>query len=156
MDICINGNANCSEPENQKSFTKIEIFDPLPELTIFNINWFMDEISYADLLKFLISIPHRFTIGDLYDYKDGSESGTYILKAVVCFVGAHYFSFVKQELDDQPVWKKFNDDSDIEIYDDWTQVILEYMPQKARPSILVYEKLTQKNQDFDANENLAQ
>ena len=56
----------------------------------------MDEASYEEVLKIWVSIPHRYTIGDLYDYKDGSESGTYVLKAVVCFVGAHYFSFVKQ------------------------------------------------------------
>ena len=150
-DICVNGNPKCTY---QQSLTKIEISDPLPGVTIFNINWFMDEASYEDILKILISIPHSYTIGDLYDYKDESESGTYVLKAVVCFVGAHYFSFVKQVYDKQPVWKKLNDDSDIEIYADWTQVILEQMPQKSRPSILVYEKLTEKNQDFDANENL--
>jgi len=42
-----------------------------------------------------------------------------MLKAVVCFVGAHYMSFVKSMQDKRIVWKLYDDANPILKFDTW-------------------------------------
>lgn len=63
-----------------------------------NINWFSDQIGYMDSFRFSMSIATQFSVGELFlvDPADMLPEDTfYLLKGVVCFVGAHYFTFIR-------------------------------------------------------------
>ena len=77
----------------------------------------------------------------------------YILKAMVCFLGAHYMTFVKLIIDEHPVWRLY-DDSEISIYQDWTQILYKILEFGTLPTVLVYERVTEHNNDFDAYDKL--
>jgi len=50
---CINENKACLYKET----TQVNVIDePFPEVMTLNLNWFHQEISYVDLLKFYITI----------------------------------------------------------------------------------------------------
>ena len=40
----------------------------------------------------------------------------YMLMGIICFVGAHYLSFIKSELNNKVIWKSFDDDKPILVY----------------------------------------
>jgi hypothetical protein len=64
-----------------------------------NINWLTNQVPFKELFYFTISIPQTIKLRDLFfiDDSDGTNEidNTYILNAIVCFTGAHYFSYVK-------------------------------------------------------------
>ena len=54
---------------------------------------------------------------DLEEKKD-HEPQSYVLKAIICFVGAHYFSYIKQKSHPTSekkkcIWKLYDDDRPI-------------------------------------------
>jgi len=54
-DICVNSeNGSC---KYSKSSIKTYIEPPYPEVMMFNINWFDNQVPYLDTLKFAVSIP---------------------------------------------------------------------------------------------------
>jgi hypothetical protein len=55
----------------------------IPEVFMFNVSW-NDEPIPSQILKFMISIPERFEIKDIFD---SSVQGncTYILKGMIAF-----------------------------------------------------------------------
>lgn len=57
-----------------------------------NISWYSSEVPYADTLMFATSISQRFQVSQLYSH---APDATYSLKGVVCFLGAHYMTFIK-------------------------------------------------------------
>lgn len=68
-----------------------------------------------------------------------------MLKAVVCFVGAHYFSFVKSEQDKQIVWKLYDDERPIYKFDSWEHVLHNILQNGNLPTLLIYEKKSKLN-----------
>lgn len=78
-----------------------------------NINWYDNQVPYMDTLQFAVSIPQKFRIDDLYEIKEGSQKHAgegYILQSVVCFLGAHYMTYIKKkQADGLPVWKLYDD-----------------------------------------------
>ena len=77
----------------------------------------------------------------------------YILKGIICFLGAHYMTFVKQIIDEHPVWRLY-DDTEITIYQDWTQILNKILEFGTLPTVLVYEKVNEHNNDFDIYDKL--
>ena len=72
----------------------------------------------------------------------------YILKGVVCFLGAHYLTFIKQvDSKNAPVWKLY-DDEKISILPRWCDVIHKILTLQMLPTLLVYEKATSENESF--------
>lgn len=56
--------------------------------------------------------------------KDGDKADErYMLMGVICFVGAHYLTFIKSELDNKVIWNLFDDDKPILVYKSWEAVI---------------------------------
>ena len=154
-NICVNSqNGAC---RYTKSAFKTYIEAPYPDVMIFNVNWFDNSVPYLDTLKFAVSIPQRFQMKDLYCEKEtptpGYNDDSYILKGIICFLGAHYMTFVKQIIDEHPIWRLY-DDTEITIYQDWTQILNKILEFGTLPTVLVYEKVNENNNDFDAYDKL--
>ena len=156
--ICVN-TSSCSI---KRTSFKTYIEGPYPQVLMFNINWFDNQVPYLDTLKFAVSIPQRFKMKDLFCEKNEGATPTpgqqhnddcYILKAIVCFLGAHYMTFVKMIVDEHPVWRLY-DDTEISIYQDWTQILYKILEFGTLPTVLVYEKVTKSNNDFDAYDKI--
>jgi hypothetical protein len=100
-----------------KTRSDIYIRTPFPEVLMLNINWFSDQIGYMDSFRFSASIATQFAVGDMFliDPADMQMEDTYyLLKGVVCFVGAHYFTFVRQQSEvAKQDWLLFDDDKPI-------------------------------------------
>ena len=87
--MCLHNNQDC--PYRKSSYS-MQITDPQPEVLLLNINWDGLETSYTDVLKFVISIPSRIETRELF-VSDQNE--TYVLRGLVCFLGAHYLTYIK-------------------------------------------------------------
>ena len=69
----------------------------------------------------------------------------YILKAVVCFLGAHYMTYIKNKSsmkDGIPVWKLYDDYKPIQIYSSWKDIMEKILEFGTLPTVLIYEKVT--------------
>ena len=62
-------------------------------------------------------------------------------------------TFVKQIIDEHPIWRLY-DDTEITIYQDWTQILNKILEFGTLPTVLVYEKVNENNNDFDAYDKL--
>lgn len=132
---------------------------------LININWFSDHISYMETFHFSISIPMEFNISDMFEVeskesfkamgkKEKLVAGrtefdkvdeTYILMGLVCFVGAHYFSFIKAMQGNKVIWKLYDDDKPIFVYQSWESVLYNILQYGNLPTLMIYEKKTDKN-----------
>lgn len=125
--------------------SQLMIDEPLPKVYIMGISWFGQELSYTETFNFAISIPHVFRIKDIYaEGKNYSLGKTkYRLKAVVCFLGAHYMCFIRydsaKELNSG--WKLYDDGKEVTIYRNWADVINQIINYKIQPTTLVYENI---------------
>ena len=115
-----------------------------------------------DTLRFCVAIPQRFYLSDLYELTDASEGKNgpeYILQSVVCFLGAHYMSYVKKKGDntDQslPMWKLYDDDKPVQIYMSWKEIMEKILEFGTLPTVLVYEKVHPQNTDNDAFDKMS-
>ena len=109
-----------------------------------------------DTLRFCTAIPQKFQLSDLFDIAEmpGVEPADeqYVLKAVVCFLGAHYMTFIKvKEPGSQsiPTWKLYDDYKPIHIYTHWKEILEKILEYGTLPTVLIYEKVTSQNQDYD-------
>lgn len=108
-----------------------------------------------DTLRFCTSIPHKFQMSELFDIADTGKDQIdeqYVLKAVVCFLGAHYMTYVKVKEEGEqaiPVWKLYDDHKPIQIYTQWKEIMEKILEYGTLPTVLIYEKVTQHNQDYD-------
>ena len=51
-----------------------------------------------DTLRFCTAIPTKFNMSELFDIAESGKDQIdeqYVLKAVVCFLGAHYMTYIK-------------------------------------------------------------
>ena len=79
---------------------------------LININWFSDHTKYMETFYFSISIAMEFNMSDMFEVQPKSAANkngkvlvagtefdkldeTYMLMGLICFVGAHYLSFIK-------------------------------------------------------------
>ena len=69
----------------------------------------------------------------------------YILKSVVCFLGAHYMTYIKKRKGRKNVWKLYDDDNQLKTYECWSQVIDKIVEEQTLPTVLVYERVTPDN-----------
>ena len=133
---------------------------PYPEVFLININWFSDHTKYMETFYFSISIALEFNMSDMFEVlpkkgaaqssangkKEVLKAGTefdkvdekYMLMGLVCFVGAHYLSFIKSELNKKVIWKLFDDDKPILVYHSWEAVINNILQYGNLPTLLIY------------------
>lgn len=82
----------------------------------------------------------------------------YILQSVVCFLGAHYMTYIKKKDPNQegsiPVWKLYDDQNPIQIYMSWKEILEKILEYGTLPTVLVYEQLTKNNIDNDTFDKL--
>ena len=89
----------------------------LPEVLILNINWFNNMVPFMDTLQFCSGIPQRFDISHLYSMEENVGQKAYILKSVVCFLGAHYMTYTKKRMPNgELVWKLYDDANPIKYF----------------------------------------
>ena len=104
------------------------ILDPLPQVLCLNINWYDQTVPYLDTLRFCASIPQRFTLNDLFDFRINPHTTNkpeeYILKSVVCFFGRHYMTYIKKKSSSGvPLWKLYDDSNKVIRYETWNIVL---------------------------------
>jgi hypothetical protein len=121
------------------------IDSPLPEVYIINVSWFGNELTYIETFNFAISIPHLFKIKDMYaeDFSQMTQGREkYRLKGLVCFLGAHYMSFIRHDSEDgnSSGWKLYDDAKDVILYSSWADVLMQIITYKIQPTLLVFEK----------------
>ena len=114
--MCINNKPNCSF--NQTKYT-MHMSEPFPEVLLLNINWDGQDVGQMDILKFVISIPSRINLTEMFEV---SHDHQYILKGLVCFLGAHYLTYMKQIVDGVPLWRLYNDE-EILTYPRWGDIL---------------------------------
>ena len=111
--------------------------EPAPKVLILEINWTNKNIEFVDLLKIYVSIKEKFVVNDIYRTE---LTDVYRIKAVCCFVGAHYFSFVRFDYSStESYWRLFND-TEIKTYHNWAEVLHRMMDTQVLPTLLFYEK----------------
>ena len=108
----------------KKTTRDVFIKSPHPEVLMLNINWFSDQVSYMDTYAFTMSIANTFNIKDMFEIDPAEnqfdEPSEYVLKGMICFVGAHYFSWIKETVKTSrhnTQWLKFDDDKPIYIFE---------------------------------------
>ena len=73
---------------------------PYPKTFCVNIAWYDNSAPYMDTLRFCASIPQKFELSDLFETKSNEKcNSSYILQSVVCFLGAHYMTYIKKKGD---------------------------------------------------------
>ena len=140
---CIKDDASAAKCPYKETVKSTFAMAPYPEVFLININWFSDHTSFMETFHFSISIAMEFNVSDMFEVQKSSAQaksaaknpvlipGTeydkvderYMLMGVVCFVGAHYLSFVKAELNNKVIWKCFDDDKPIFVYQSWESVL---------------------------------
>ena len=76
-------------------------------MMIFEITWSNNDVLFEELANVYVSIAEKFKLNEVYEIARDEGSGTktpyapdaplYFIKAVCCFLGAHYLSFVRKE-----------------------------------------------------------
>ena len=123
-DYCV-VDVNTGGDKCTKKMTQSTVFacEPYPDMLMLNIIWYSDQVGFMDNFAFSMSIAQVVKIGDMFELAATSSKTTvtpeYLLKGVVCFVGAHYFSFISQlnEKTNKPEWLLFDDYKPIIVYD---------------------------------------
>ena len=59
---------------------------------------------------------------------------------MVCYWGAHYYSFFRVQIGSKMQWLKF-DDMKITKYEDWHEIVKECVDSLASPTLLFFEKV---------------
>jgi len=130
-----------------------------------------------DTLRFGAAIPQRLRLQELFDVIDEDENGEdaksasskddYVLRSVVCFLGAHYMTYVKQittlsnrdgSLDYHPVWKLYDDYKPVALYQSWKDILEKMLEFGTLPTVLIYERVPQASpwaHAYDAYDKLS-
>ena len=120
-----------------------------------------EDVLSGDILDFLLSLRDSLKVDHVFDVTDKPES-SYRVKAFVCFVGAHYFIFVRnmkpQSKDIYPEdgsrseWTLFNDAS-IRHFRTWSSVVEYCVDTKTVPTIVFMEEQGNAVDDFRISYN---
>ena len=66
-----------------------------PEVFTLNLNWDGEPLP-TQIFKMMVTIPEKFKIKNLFDKAPADE--TYVLKGLICYMGAHYLAFFRRML----------------------------------------------------------
>lgn len=164
LESCPFETKNCA-PKDSARVRQI-ISEPYPSVFTFNVAWWPN-VKPLESLLFWASIPQRFHLQTLYstnadiDAKPKVSDGTadpsdpeYIMKSVVCFLGAHYMVYIKKKREDgTPVWRLYDDHNPIREFQGWSSVLEEVLAASV-PTLLVYERVAEDNKNNDANDRV--
>ena len=106
-----------------------------------------------DTLRFSCSIPQQFNISELFDLDQTPKEEGYMLKSVICFLGAHYMTYIKSrnitEHGTIPFWKLYDDNKPIQQFQSWSEILEKILEYGTLPTMLIYEKKNAINQSDD-------
>ena len=114
--------------------------------------------SYSDILNFSVSIPLKMGLEDLFSQENPSyvKNTEYVLRGVVCFIGAHYMTYIKQITSNGIIeWRLYDDQNPIKSFENWVDILYYILTLGQQPTLLLYEKLSRKNNQYDINEQLS-
>jgi hypothetical protein len=136
--------------------TKLVIEEPLPQVFMMSISWFGKDLTYLETFNFAVSIPRVLKIEDIFaDNGEGQlQFQKYRLKAMVCFLGAHYMVFIRNDLDDgqSSEWRLYDDGNNPILRKSWAEVLIQIISFQIQPTLLLYEKMgTRESQDAYLN-----
>ena len=88
----------------------------------------------------MASIAEEFKISDLFDTKTLDQP--YVLKSVIVFTGAHYYSYIKEynAREGKSYWLMFDDENLIQKLDSWQAVCSSLLDCSFVPTLILYEK----------------
>ena len=151
LDRCVVEDKHCPHKESKVTHYAL---DPLPKVLTFNINWFDNQVPYMDTLRFSVSIPQKFQVSELFELADTQTqvNHEFILKGVVCFLGAHYMTYIKtrnvNEGETTPYWQLFDDNKPIQLFSSWGDILEKILEFGTLPTVLIYERANDENK-FD-------
>lgn len=102
---------------------------------------------------------------DRADQVDVSKD-EYVLRSVVCFLGAHYMTYVKQvgathhkdgSVEYEPVWKLYDDYKSVTKYQCWKDILEKILEFGTLPTVLIYERVPHQSpwaHAFDAYDKM--
>ena len=107
----------------------------------------MPQVSYEEIIKLLVVLPIEYKISDVFDrQEDYKDDEVYVLKALVCYLGAHFFTYMSHVTAEGEVkWRLYNDSAEIMEYDHWYEVCYRLVETLTQPKILIYEKFNNEN-----------
>jgi hypothetical protein len=86
---------------------------------------------------------------------DQFRNPEYVLKSVVCFLGAHYMTYIKKtNISGRKVWKLYDDQRSIKEYSTWGAVLDKILEAGTLPTVLMYERITKENENDDAHDRV--
>ena len=111
--FCINDTEEC---KFERTTLKTFLCEPWPEVLNLSISWLDTYVNRTGLATLYQSISEEFRLDDLFNLRTSTDSTQdtppapiYRIKAVVCFIGAHYISFVKKK-GGAGGWRLYNDE----------------------------------------------
>lgn len=110
--------------------------DKEPEVLCFDIKW--GTYYPLDVLTVLNLIPNSIKLSEIYEL-EGQEECEYILKGIVIYWGAHYYSFFRVFIDGEEEWLRV-DDKTITKKGAWKDIVAESVGTMVTPTIVLYEK----------------
>ena len=91
QNVCID---NQKTGKDHQSETRLGV-SSAPEVFTLNLNWDGEPLP-TQILRMMVTIPEKFKIKNLFDQAPTDE--TYVLKGLICYMGAHYLAFFRRML----------------------------------------------------------
>ena len=124
-----------------------------------------------DTLKFCLSIPNSFRLEELYEINNPLlkqnkpiENVQFVLKSVVCFLGAHYMTYIKTlvpitnkqgQIEYRQVWNLYDDYKPVKEQGSWANIVDKMIEYGTLPTVLLYEQANLINQNIDIYDRLS-
>eukprot|EP00347_Sterkiella_histriomuscorum_P020796 403336428 len=157
----------CERKNCLKKKAKISqiIEKPYPKILVLNFNWSQEEIKSVDLLQLLLSLEDGVKMQHFYEVQQRetiNDQKGYNLKAIVCYVGAHYLVLIRQNNSNSSInisspkknranWRLFND-TKIEDLQEWYDVVNYLLDSKCTPTLIIYEETQEIYQSTEQTE----
>ena len=137
----------------KKSQIETYVKRPYPKILMLNFTWNEADIPCTELLKVLLSFEDGLRMSHLYKMEWDARAindKEYNLRAMVCFVGAHYLIFIRERTvpnesklmirsnQSTVKWKLFND-TQIQEFPEWAAVVEYCIDSKCLPTLLIME-----------------
>ena len=107
-----------------------------PEVLSIDLKW--SEYEPLDVLTWFNLIPNSLYLSNIYDL-EGQDDCLYMLKGMIIYWGAHYYSFFRVFIDGEEEWLRV-DDRTITKKGAWKDIVTECVNAMVTPTIILFEK----------------
>ena len=93
-----------------------------PDILTIDAKW--EQFHALQLLVFFYQIPLLFSSEQIFHFAGDAKGHDYLLKGIIAYQGAHYFSYFRMKIGLEHVWLRF-DDKNIIRKEGWAQIVEE-------------------------------